>query len=88
MGDKPIAIERIEITGAEIVLILDDGERLSAPLDWFPRLAEAQPSQRARWRLSPSRRGVHWPDLDEDLSLDGFRAMQPAPEFSRARTAS
>ena len=51
---------------------LADGRRLAIPLDWFPRLHNATPQQRARWRLIGDGEGLHWPDVDEDLSVEGF----------------
>lgn len=51
---------------------LDDGRVIAVPLAWFPRLLNAQPEQRARFELSP--RGIHWEDLDEDISIDGLLA--------------
>jgi Protein of unknown function (DUF2442) len=72
MGERPSAIAEIVFAEDEIAFVLDDGARVRAPLARFPRLAGASAEARANWRLSPSRRGVHWPDLDEDLSLDGF----------------
>lgn len=51
---------------------LNDGRRVACPLDWFPRLAEATPSQRENWRFIAGGQGIHWEDLDEDLSVEGF----------------
>ena len=50
-------------------ITLEDGRVIGAPLDWFPRLLEATPEQRARWELWPARTAVHWPDVDEDISV-------------------
>lgn len=51
---------------------LDDGRTLSVPLAWFPRLLAATPEQRNRFELSPM--GIHWEELDEDISVDGLLA--------------
>jgi hypothetical protein len=59
----------IEFVLNAVVVHLDDGRSLSAPLDWFPKLRDALPAQRENWRLVGSGIGVHWPDLDEDLSV-------------------
>jgi hypothetical protein len=48
---------------------LADGRELGAPLEWFPRLAGAEAAQRERWELIDQGFGVHWPDLDEDVSV-------------------
>jgi hypothetical protein len=52
-----------------IVVHLEDGRSLSAPLEWFPKLRDARPEQRENWRLIGQGIGIHWPDLDEDLSV-------------------
>ena len=52
----------------------DDGRELSVPLAWFPRLLHATPEQRRHWKLIGLGQGIHWPDLDEDISLAGILA--------------
>lgn len=59
----------IEFVADAMVVHLVDGRSLSVPLDWFPRLHDAPPERRENWRLIGSGTGVHWPDLDEDLSV-------------------
>ena len=51
---------------------LADGRELAAPLEWFPRLRDATPEQRKNWRFIGNGRGIHWPDLDEDISIEGL----------------
>jgi len=51
---------------------LADGRELAAPLEWFPRLRDATPEQRANWRLIGHGQGIHWPDIDEDISVSGL----------------
>lgn len=51
---------------------LADGRELAVPLVWFPRLLDATPAQRGNWRLIGRGQGIHWPDLDEDLSVAGL----------------
>ncbi len=53
-------------------VVLSDGRQISVPLAWFPRLIEATPQQRQRWELIGLGIGIHWPDLDEDLSVAGL----------------
>jgi hypothetical protein len=48
---------------------LADGRELAAPLEWFPRLRDATPEQRSHWRFIGRGQGVHWPELDEDISI-------------------
>ncbi len=59
---------------------LSDGRRLSMPLAWYPRLSYGTPAERNNWRLIGGGEGVHWPALDEDLSLDGFLAGRRSQE--------
>jgi hypothetical protein len=53
---------------------LEDGREVSVPLAWFPRLRDASPDQRANWRLIGRGEGIHWPDVDEDISTLGLLA--------------
>ena len=53
---------------------LADGREISVPLEWFPRLRNASPEQRRNWRLLGTGVGLHWPDLDEDISVAGLLA--------------
>ncbi|MBI1251745.1 MAG: DUF2442 domain-containing protein [Alphaproteobacteria bacterium] len=62
----------VRVTDEALEVRLRDGRRISAPLTWFPRLARATPSQRAKWELAAAGHGVHWPDIDEDLSVAGL----------------
>ncbi len=58
---------------------LMDGRAISVPLAWYPRLAAATPEQLANWQLAGAGYGIHWPDLDEDLSTEGLLRGAPAP---------
>jgi hypothetical protein len=51
---------------------LADGRELAAPLEWFPRLRDATPEQRLNWRFIGRGQGIHWPDVDEDISVTGL----------------
>jgi hypothetical protein len=53
-------------------VILADRRELAAPLEWFPRLRDATPEQRLNWRLIGRGQGIHWPDVDEDISVAGL----------------
>jgi hypothetical protein len=76
-------ITEIRVTDESITADLADGRTVSVPLAWSWRLSDATPEQRANWRLIGSGQGVHWPDVDEDISvrgmLDGIPAVRPAP---------
>jgi hypothetical protein len=58
---------------------LADGRVISVPLAWFPRLLKATPTQRSHWELCGGGFGIHWPDVDEDLSVEGLLRGAPAP---------
>jgi hypothetical protein len=51
---------------------LSDGREIRVPLEWFPRLRDATPEQRSNWRMIGKGVGIHWPDIDEDLSVSGL----------------
>ncbi|MFF1540272.1 DUF2442 domain-containing protein [Microbacterium sp. NPDC058269] len=53
----------------ELHVRMKDGRTISVPLDWFPRLVDASPNERADWRLIGAGEGIHWPQLDEDVSI-------------------
>jgi Protein of unknown function (DUF2442) len=59
----------VDVMDDRIVVVLADGRELAAPLAWFPRLADATPEQRRNWRLIGRGHGIHWPDVDEDISV-------------------
>ena len=71
-------IARVEISAETITAHLADGRVISVPLAWSWRLSEATPAQRANWRLLGDGHGVHWPDVDEDISAEGMLNGTPA----------
>jgi hypothetical protein len=71
-------VSRVEVTGEVITAYLVDGRVISVPLAWSWRLSEANPAQRANWTLVGDGQGVHWPDVDEDLSAEGMLHGVPA----------
>lgn len=64
----PIAI-RVELGEDQLRIALADGRELAVPLAWFPRLRDATAAQRGNWRLIGRGHGIHWPELDEDVSV-------------------
>jgi hypothetical protein len=66
------------ITDAALVVSLRDGREIRVPLGWFPRLASATAEQRAAWEPAAAGHGIHWPLIDEDLSIAGLLHGQPA----------
>jgi hypothetical protein len=71
-------IQRVDVSDETITAYLVDGRVISVPLAWSWRLSEATPKQRANWELIGDGHGVHWPDVDEDLSADGMLNGVPA----------
>jgi Protein of unknown function (DUF2442) len=67
----------VEVTQDELVVSLIDGRKIVVPLAWFPRLLHATAAQRNRWELLGDGVGIHWDDLDEDLSVAGLLAAPP-----------
>ncbi|MDC7789502.1 DUF2442 domain-containing protein [Rhodoplanes sp. TEM] len=59
----------VTVTDDRLVVTLKDGREVAAPLVWFPRLLDATTAQRGNWRLIGRGHGIHWPDLDEDVSV-------------------
>jgi len=70
----PTAVD-VQIDGALLRVILADGRELAAPLEWFPRLRDATAEQRNHWRLIGRGQGIHWPDVDEDISISGLMRL-------------
>ena len=78
------AAEGVEVTEDTLMAELADGRSISVPLAWCPRLAHAVPAERRNWRLIGGGQGVHWPDLDEDISVEGLLAGRPSGESQRS----
>lgn len=72
-------IEFVRFENDLLVVELSDGRIVGTPIRWYPRLMQASAEQRGRWELLGPGIGVHWPDVDEDLSLDGMLAGRRAP---------
>lgn len=70
----------VAVTEATLSVELSDGRIISVPLTWYPRLVHATPSERKNWRIIGKGQGVHWPDLDEDISVEGLIVGKPSGE--------
>src|SRR5213594_1243149 len=77
-GSNDPRIQTVRVTDDEIIAHLADGRVISVPLVWSWRLSEATPKQRANFRLIGSGQEVHWPDVDEDISVEGMLHGIPA----------
>lgn len=76
---KDERVEAVYFTRDSLVVDLVDGRTISVPLSWYPRLFKATPKERASWEICGGGYGIHWPDLDEDLSTEGLLRGAPAP---------
>jgi hypothetical protein len=77
---RPALAQRVETTKDTLIVDLADGRSLTVPLAWYPRLALGTTAERAKWRLVGRGEGIHWPDLDEDISTEGLLAGRPSGE--------
>ena len=62
----------VEMSDSMLKVVLDDGRELAVPIEWFPRLRDATSGQRSNWRFIGRGEGIHWPDIDEDISIAGL----------------
>jgi hypothetical protein len=70
----------VVLDDARLVVDLMDGRTIAVPLAWYPRLANATPKQRNHWQLAGGGYGIHWPDIDEDLTTEGLLRGARAPQ--------
>lgn len=69
MGVKMPAAIGVDVAGNVLRVELSDGRAISVPVDWYPRLAHATEKERANWRIIGRGQGIHWEDIDEDVSV-------------------
>ena len=75
-------VSGIEFTDDALSVSLRDGRVITVPLAWYPRLLNATPEQLRNWKIASGGYGLHWPDLDEDLSTEGLLRGAPAPKLT------
>ena len=76
--------EEVSVTADTLQVELSDGRTISVPLAWYPRLVHATPDERNNWELIGNGQGIRWPDLDEDISVEGLIAGRPSGESQRS----
>lgn len=76
--------QHVIITEDTLIIDLIDGRTISAPLAWYPRLLHGKPEERNNWRLIGKGEGIHWPDLDEDISVENVLLGNPSGESQRS----
>jgi hypothetical protein len=84
LGNEEARAIRAKVTRDALTVDLVDGRTVIAPLTWYPRLLHGSPKERARWRLIGKGVGIHWPELDEDISVAGLLAGKPSGESQRS----
>jgi hypothetical protein len=72
----------VAVSSDSLAVALMDGRTISVPLVWYPKLLRATEEQRKNWKIAGGGYGIHWPDLDEDLSTEGLLRGAPAPQHS------
>lgn len=79
-----VRAEDVTITDDSLAIELSDGRSISAPLAWYPRLLYGTPEERSHWRLVGSGAGIHWTELDEDISVENLLAGRASGESQRS----
>src|SRR4051794_8751017 len=91
LATETVAATDVRVTDDTLTVTLEDGRTVSTPLAWYPRLAEGRPRERRNWELIGPGTGIHWPDLDEDISvaglLRGLRSAESKASLRRWRAA-
>ena len=82
-SEEPARARAVRTTHDRLIVELTDERTLSVPLWWYPRLLRASEDQRARWELLGGGEGIHWPLIDEDLSVAGLLRGTPSTETNR-----
>jgi Protein of unknown function (DUF2442) len=73
----------VKVTNVTLSVGLRDGRTITVPLAWYPRLLNASAAERKNWRVAGGGYGIHWPDIDEDLSTEGLLRGAPAPRSAQ-----
>lgn len=73
-------VSDVRFEADSLVVDLMDGRTISVPIAWYPRIVAATTVQRANWQTCAGGYGIHWPDIDEDLSTEGLLRGAPAPK--------
>ena len=75
-----IRAQQVVVTADTLSVDLTDGRTIAVPLPWYPRLVHGTPEERNHWRLIGQGEGIHWPDLDEDISVENLLLGRPSGE--------
>jgi hypothetical protein len=80
-------VKDVQLSEDNLMVDLLDGRTIAVPLAWYPRLLHATKEQRNNWEICGGGYGIHWPDIDEDLSTEGLLRGAPAPPKAISKTA-
>ncbi|RIK31836.1 MAG: DUF2442 domain-containing protein [Anaerolineae bacterium] len=78
------SVQNVTVTEDSLTVDLSDGRTVSVPLTWFPRLLHGTPEERKNWRLIGDGEGIHWHDLDEDISVENLILGKPSGESQKS----
>jgi hypothetical protein len=81
---RAATLHHVTVTEDSLIVHLVDGRTISVPLAWYPRLLHARPEERNNWSLIGQGEGIHWPDLDEDVSAENILFGQPSGESQQS----
>jgi hypothetical protein len=81
---RTVSAQNVNVTDDTLMVDLSDGRTVSVPLAWFPRLLHGTPAERNKWRLIGDGEGIHWPDLDEDISVENLIFGKPSGESQKS----
>lgn len=81
---RMVSAQNVQITDDALNVDLSDGRTVSVPLAWFPRLLHGTLEERNKWRLIGEGEGIHWPDLDEDISVENLILGKPSGESQKS----
>ena len=81
---RMVSAQNVQVTDDALIVDLSDGRTVSVPLAWFPRLLHGTSEERNTWRLIGEGEGIHWPDLDEDISVENLLLGKPSGESQKS----
>ena len=81
---RMVSAQNVRVTDDALVVDLSDGRTVSVPIAWFPRLLHGKPEERNTWRLIGEGEGIHWPALDEDISVENLLLGKPSGESQKS----
>jgi len=91
LATETATAKNVKVTADTLIVELKDGRTVSVPISWYPRLAHGTPAERRRWELIGPGIGIHWPALDEDISVEalllGLASNESATSLQRWRAA-